>query len=142
VGTGARKTPAIGFEEAWATQYVLAGTLTPIDASKATSETFRISLSLTDIKTREVAASKTWLTTVGHTSHTGTEQFNEKLSMQRAITIQRRIEVQAPETAARLVSAGMGFRENLVGSGTDDLRDALDGAEASQRARAKNVSPL
>jgi outer membrane protein OmpA-like peptidoglycan-associated protein len=23
-------------------------------------------------------------------------------------------------------SVGMGFRENIVGSGTDDLRDALD----------------
>ncbi|HEX9277537.1 MAG TPA: OmpA family protein [Casimicrobiaceae bacterium] len=75
---------------------------------------------------REVAASKTCLTIVGHTSHTGTEQFNDRLSMQRAIAIQRRIEAQAPETAGRLVSVGVGFRENLVGSGTDDLRDALD----------------
>jgi outer membrane protein OmpA-like peptidoglycan-associated protein len=75
---------------------------------------------------REVAASKTCLTIVGHTSHTGTEQFNEKLSLQRAVTIQRRIEAQGPEAAGRLVSLGMGFRENLVGSGTDDLRDALD----------------
>jgi outer membrane protein OmpA-like peptidoglycan-associated protein len=75
---------------------------------------------------REVAASKSCLTIVGHTSHTGTEQFNDRLSMQRAVAIQRRIEAQAPETAGRLVSVGMGFRENLVGSGTDDLRDALD----------------
>jgi len=75
---------------------------------------------------REVAASKTCLTIVGHTSHTGTEQFNDRLSLQRAVAIQRRIEAQAPETAGRLVSVGVGFRENLVGSGTDDLRDALD----------------
>jgi len=75
---------------------------------------------------REVAASKSCLTIVGHTSHTGTEQFNDRLSMQRAVAIQRRIESQAPETTGRLVSVGMGFRENLVGSGTDDLRDALD----------------
>jgi outer membrane protein OmpA-like peptidoglycan-associated protein len=75
---------------------------------------------------REVAASKSCLTIVGHTSHTGNEQFNDRLSMQRAVAIQRRIEAQAPETAGRLVSVGMGFRENLVGSGTDDLRDALD----------------
>jgi len=75
---------------------------------------------------REVAASKTCLTIVGHTSHTGTEQFNDRLSLQRAVAIQRRIEAQAPETAARLVAVGVGFRENLVGSGTDDLRDALD----------------
>ena len=75
---------------------------------------------------REVAASKACLNIVGHTSHTGNEQFNERLSLQRAVSIQRKIEALAPETAGRLVSAGMGFRENLVGSGTDDLRDALD----------------
>jgi outer membrane protein OmpA-like peptidoglycan-associated protein len=75
---------------------------------------------------REVAASKSCLTIIGHTSHTGAEQFNDRLSLQRAVTIQRRIEAQAPETAGRLTSVGMGFRENLVGSGTDDLRDALD----------------
>jgi outer membrane protein OmpA-like peptidoglycan-associated protein len=75
---------------------------------------------------REVAASKSCLTIIGHTSHTGAEPFNERLSLQRAVAIQRRIEAQAPETTGRLVSVGMGFRENLVGSGTDDLRDALD----------------
>jgi len=75
---------------------------------------------------REVAASKVCLTIVGHTSHTGSEQFNERLSLQRAVTIQRKIEALAPETNGRLVSVGVGFRENLVGSGTDDLRDALD----------------
>ena len=78
------------------------------------------------ILAREVAASKSCLNIVGHTSHTGTEQFNDRLSLQRAVTIQRKIEVLAPETAGRLVSVGVGFRENLVGSGTDDLRDALD----------------
>ena len=75
---------------------------------------------------REIAASSTCLTIVGHTSRTGTEQLNERLSTQRAVTIQRRIETQAPETAGRLMSVGMGSRENLVGSGTDDVRDALD----------------
>jgi outer membrane protein OmpA-like peptidoglycan-associated protein len=75
---------------------------------------------------REVAASKACLTIVGHTSRTGAEQYNDKLSKDRAIAIQRKIEAQAAETAGRLVSVGVGFRENLVGSGTDDLRDALD----------------
>jgi outer membrane protein OmpA-like peptidoglycan-associated protein len=75
---------------------------------------------------REVASSKSCLTIVGHTSHTGAEQFNERLSLQRAVAIQRKIEAAAPETTGRLVSVGMGYRENLVGSGTDDLRDALD----------------
>lgn len=75
---------------------------------------------------REVAASRVCLTIVGHTSRTGTEQYNERLSLQRAVAMQRRIETQAPETVGRLQSVGNGFRENIVGSGTDDLRDALD----------------
>ncbi|MEO8302949.1 MAG: OmpA family protein [Betaproteobacteria bacterium] len=75
---------------------------------------------------RGIASSTACLTIVGHTSKTGTEQLNDRLSTQRAVAIQRRIEALAPETAVRLKSVGMGFRENLVGSGTDDLRDALD----------------
>jgi len=78
------------------------------------------------IVAREVASSKSCLTIVGHTSKTGSEQFNDRLSLQRAVAIQHRIEALAPETAGRLQAVGMGFRENLVGSGTDDLRDALD----------------
>jgi len=75
---------------------------------------------------REVGGSKACLTIVGHTSRTGTEQFNDRLSLQRAVAMQRRIESLAPETVGRLQSTGMGFRENIVGSGTDDLGDSLD----------------
>ena len=78
------------------------------------------------IVAREVASSRSCLTIVGHTSKTGSEQFNDRLSLQRAVAIEHRIEALAPETAGRLQAVGMGFRENLVGSGTDDLRDALD----------------
>lgn len=75
---------------------------------------------------REVAAAKTCLSIVGHTSRTGTDQINDRLSLQRAVAIQRRIEALAPETLTRLQPAGAGSRENLVGAGTDDQRDALD----------------
>ncbi len=75
---------------------------------------------------REVAAAKTCLSIVGHTSRTGSDQVNERLSLQRAVAIQRRIESLAPETVTRLQPAGAGSRENLVGAGTDDQRDALD----------------
>ena len=78
------------------------------------------------IVAREVAASKVCLTIVGHTSKTGNEQYNDRLSLQRATMIQKRIETQAPETVGRLQAVGMGFRETLIGSGTDDLRDSLD----------------
>ena len=75
---------------------------------------------------RGIATSSACVTIVGHTSKTGPEQLNDRLSLQRAVAIQRRIETQAPETAGRIRAVGMGYRENLVGSGTDDLRDALD----------------
>jgi len=73
-----------------------------------------------------VAASTVCLSVVGNTSHSGPEQLNEQLSLQRAQVIQRRIELLAPQTASRLSSVGMGWRENIVGTGTDDLRDAVD----------------
>jgi outer membrane protein OmpA-like peptidoglycan-associated protein len=75
---------------------------------------------------RGIASSRSCVTIVGHTSKTGTEQYNDRLSLQRATMIQRRIQAQAPETTGRLQSVGVGFRETIVGSGTDDLRDALD----------------
>jgi len=31
-----------------------------------------------------------------------------------------------PEITGRIQAVGMGFRENVIGTGTDDLRDALD----------------
>lgn len=75
---------------------------------------------------RETAAAKVCMLVVGHTSKTGTEQVNNRLSLQRGTTIQRRLDLIAPEIAGRIQPLGMGFRENLIGTGTDDLRDALD----------------
>jgi outer membrane protein OmpA-like peptidoglycan-associated protein len=75
---------------------------------------------------QELAASKSCLVIVGHTSRTGSEQFNERLSLQRAASIQKRIELLSAETTGRFQPVGMGFRENLIGSGTDDQQDALD----------------
>jgi outer membrane protein OmpA-like peptidoglycan-associated protein len=75
---------------------------------------------------RESLAAKACITVAGHTSRTGSDQANERLSMSRAVAIQKRLEGAAPEIAARLQSAGFGFRENLVGTGSDDVRDALD----------------
>ena len=63
---------------------------------------------------------------VGHTSHTGSEPYNDRLSEQRAASIQRKLEIEAPPLAGRLKASGVGFRENLIGTGTDDARDALD----------------
>ncbi len=75
---------------------------------------------------RQVAASKVCMEIVGHTSHTGPEQYNDRLSQQRATYIKQRLESEAPELRVRIRATGMGFRENIVGSGTDDGRDVLD----------------
>lgn len=75
---------------------------------------------------KEASASKVCMFVVGHTSRTGAEQVNERLSLQRASIVQRRLESISSELVGRLQPVGMGFRENVVGTGTDDLRDALD----------------
>ena len=73
---------------------------------------------------REAAQAGVCLSVIGHTSRTGSETFNDRLSLQRAQAMLRRLEQAAPELRGRLQASGVGFRENLVGSGTDDARDA------------------
>ncbi len=62
----------------------------------------------------------------GHTSRTGSEPFNDRLSQLRAQHIKLRLSADAPALATRLTTNGKGWRENIVGLGTDDARDALD----------------
>ncbi|KTT14474.1 OmpA family protein [uncultured Pseudacidovorax sp.] len=66
------------------------------------------------------------LLVTGHTSRTGSESVNERLSLQRATIVRTRLAAEAPSLARRLKEAGMGFRENIVGTGADDASDALD----------------
>lgn len=79
---------------------------------------------------RELAASARdtdgCLRLVGHTSRTGTVEANEALSLRRAETVQSRLQRHAALPSGRLSVEGVGWRENLIGLGTDDLRDALD----------------
>lgn len=75
---------------------------------------------------KEMGNAKPCVSVVGHSSRTGTEGVNDRLSLARATAIQRRLEATVPELSSRLQSLGMGYRENLIGIGTDDLRDALD----------------
>jgi len=66
------------------------------------------------------------LNVVGHTSRSGSEQTNDRLSLARATTVRERLEREAPGVAHKWRVSGVGYRENLIGSGTDDERDALD----------------
>lgn len=62
----------------------------------------------------------------GHTSRTGPEPLNERLSLLRAEYIRQRLEAESPQLASRTIASGVGSRENLIGTGRDDLTDALD----------------
>ncbi len=63
---------------------------------------------------------------VGHTSPTGAEPINERLSVLRAEQVRKSLEMLAPSLKKRLESTGVGSRETLVGNGRDDISDALD----------------
>jgi len=75
---------------------------------------------------KEGTAAKACMNIVGHTSRTGSEQTNDALSMQRATYIRQRLTAEAAPLGTRAKPSGMGFRENIVGSGTDNSVDALD----------------
>ncbi len=75
---------------------------------------------------KEGTAAKACMNIVGHTSRTGSEQTNDALSVQRASYIRQRLSAEAAPLGERAKPSGMGFRENIVGSGTDNSVDALD----------------
>ncbi|WP_345540811.1 OmpA family protein [Variovorax defluvii] len=75
---------------------------------------------------RASADAKVCMDIVGHTSRTGSVAFNDMLSMQRARYIRQRLVGEAAVLGERTTTSGKGFRENLIGSGTDDAVDALD----------------
>ena len=62
----------------------------------------------------------------GHTSRTGPEPLNQRLSLRRAEAVRRQLIELAPALEGRSIAAGAGSRENLVGTGRDDSSDALD----------------
>lgn len=80
---------------------------------------------LRQIATR-VAKADSCLQIVGHTSRSGSEPVNDKLSLARAQNVKRKMDATAPTLASRTTASGVGYRENLVGSGADDLTDLQD----------------
>ena len=75
---------------------------------------------------RRAVKTKSCLEIVGNTSRSGPEPLNQRLSQQRAEYIKKRLEGEAPTLAKRITAQGVGSRDNLVGTGKDDLSDALD----------------
>ncbi len=62
----------------------------------------------------------------GHSSKTGNASYNQSLSEKRAKMVQQVLAVSYPEIIQRSTTKGFGFAQNIVGSGTDDARDAID----------------
>jgi outer membrane protein OmpA-like peptidoglycan-associated protein len=75
---------------------------------------------------KESTSAKACMNIVGHTSHTGSEQVNDSLSLQRAAYIKQRLTTESTVLGTRTKATGMGFRQNIVGSGSDNAADALD----------------
>ncbi len=80
---------------------------------------------LSTIAERAVA-NKSCLELAGHASRTGPEDYNGRLSAARANAIKTRITQLAPTLAANVKSEGKGWRENIIGTGRDDVTDAID----------------
>jgi len=62
----------------------------------------------------------------GHTSPTGPEPLNERLSLLRAEYIKSRLAETSPGLDKRMIANGVGSRQTMVGNGRDDASDALD----------------
>ncbi|MGO4551149.1 OmpA family protein [Lysobacter sp. 2RAF19] len=75
---------------------------------------------------REAVAADVCLDVAGHASRTGKQSVNQALSLRRAARIQAGLIAEAPVLKTRTKAIGLGFEENLIGSGTDDAIDVLD----------------
>jgi outer membrane protein OmpA-like peptidoglycan-associated protein len=80
---------------------------------------------LRTIATRTVKSSAC-LEIVGHTSASGSDPINERISLQRAQYVKQRLDADAAALKTRTKALGKGSQENLIGIGSDDGKDALD----------------
>ena len=62
----------------------------------------------------------------GHSSRSGSETYNRTLSLQRAESLRKLLQSESNGVIALTRATGRGMQDNLVGSGSDDERDAVD----------------
>ncbi len=79
-----------------------------------------------DVLAERAGSREVCLLVAGHASLTGSAAFNDKLSHRRAEFAAYRLQKRERDLHGRLQTQGFGFRQPLVGTGTDDFRDALD----------------
>lgn len=75
---------------------------------------------------RGAQTARACLNVVGHTSRSGSEEVNDRLSRARADAVRVLLEREVPGLAGQLTATGVGFRENIVGTGVDNASDAVD----------------
>ena len=66
------------------------------------------------------------LQVTGNSSPSGSAALNEQLSQLRADYVKGRLETDSPSLHGHVIATGAGAKNNLVGTGADDLSDALD----------------
>jgi outer membrane protein OmpA-like peptidoglycan-associated protein len=75
---------------------------------------------------KQASGNTSCLGVVGHTSATGSEPINEKLSLQRAEVIGKELVRAARALDQKVIPNGVGSKQTLIGNGRDDQTDALD----------------
>ena len=75
---------------------------------------------------QQTAKANNCMEITSHTSRTGSPQLNERLSLQRAEYVKGQLERDAPQLNGRLLANGVSSNQMMVGTGKDDLSDALD----------------
>jgi outer membrane protein OmpA-like peptidoglycan-associated protein len=66
------------------------------------------------------------LQVTGNSSPSGSAAVNEQLSQLRAEYVKDRLESEVPALHGHVIATGVGAKNNLIGTGADDLTDALD----------------
>ena len=66
------------------------------------------------------------LQVTGNSSSSGSVALNENLSVLRAEYVKGRLETDAAGLHGHIIATGVGAKNNLIGTGADDLSDALD----------------
>lgn len=75
---------------------------------------------------QQLSLKKQCMVVNGHASRSGSAEYNINLSRKRAERLVQLLRKSKPVLANRLQSAGKGFSENIVGSGTNDALDVID----------------
>jgi outer membrane protein OmpA-like peptidoglycan-associated protein len=66
------------------------------------------------------------LQVTGNSSPSGSAAVNEQLSQLRADYVKGRLETEVPALSGHVIATGVGAKNNLIGTGADDVSDALD----------------